>query len=237
MPRNALIEAVSRELASPSPAAHGPLLEVPARLAPYAAAAALPAGSRVAGTGVLVDGGRRALAPAATVGAARTVWLRNGVGSMSRAVVSRRLPGVDVVELRVERPIAASVEFASRDPFPGSPGITVEFAPSRAATPGWPLLTVGFVGMPLAQSPYFRLGIDLPAGPRGGPVLDASGRLVGLSLPAPGGDRLVPLSRLMPALGVRPTPGSLQSLPRAALPVDQVYEIALLASVQVLVHR
>jgi hypothetical protein len=144
---------------------------------------------------------------------------------------------VDVLELLVDKPFAPSAALAPRDPFPGSPGITVEFTPSRTAAPAWPLLSVGFVGAPLGQSPYYRLGIDLSAGPRGGPVLDAAGRLVGLSLPGSGGDRLVPLSRLRPALGDALTGGGGPQASRSPLPLEQVYETALLASVQVLVPR
>lgn len=239
LPRDAILPQVGRLLASPAPIVAKALLEPPARLAPYGAATTIPAGARVAGTGIVVDQGRRAIVPRATLGGARFAWLRNGVGRTSRASVVRRVPGIDAVEMRVDEPfdVGSSFVAAARDAFPGSPGITLEYAPSRGAEPSWPLLTVGFLGMPLPDRALRRLGLDLSAGPRGGPVLDGEGRLVGVSVPGVGGgDRLVPVSLLRELLGDAKV-GSVPAASGPAVPVEQVYETALRATVQVIVAR
>jgi len=79
---------------------------------------------------------------------------------MSRASVVGRLPGVEIAQLKLDKPlvVAVPVALAPADPFPGSPGITNEYAPSGTATPGWSILTVGFLGNPLGNSPCRRLG-------------------------------------------------------------------------------
>jgi hypothetical protein len=91
-----------------------------------------------------------------------------------------------------------------------------------------------------------ELPLDLPPGPRGGAVLDARGRLVGLVLPAGAGPLTAPgrgrpgdvvaltsiLEGLLPASGEAPGPDAGRALAR--IPVGEIYERALPAVVVVL---
>lgn len=72
-PGDALVAQARSQLRSPAPVAIGGLLSVPWRAAPFDASTALPASAYVASSGVLIDGGRRALAPLVE---ARALWLR-----------------------------------------------------------------------------------------------------------------------------------------------------------------
>ena len=106
------------------------------------------------------------------------------------------------------------------------------------------------------------LGIALPAGPRGGPVFDGAGRLIGLALPAhnvmtggnvePGktqpADRLVLVSALQSELrslsaekqgssGTQTLGPPAPADPPAAVAVDRIYESGLKATLQVIGTR
>ncbi|MDB5929441.1 MAG: hypothetical protein JWR60_1148 [Polaromonas sp.] len=131
---------------------------------------------------------------------------------------------------------------AARDAFAGSPGFAVEYIPSPDALPAWPVLRSGFLGSASADADAQLLGIDLPAGPRGGPVFDGTGQLIGLALPGgAGGDRLVTVSQLRKALasaGKADQPASphapVPAGPKPRASVDQVYEDSLKTSLQVI---
>lgn len=227
------------------------------RLRPFAVGVAVPAGARVVASGALFDGGRRALVPLSVLAAGRRTWVRNGLGQTAAAQVERRWPalGLAVLTLRpalqvrslpralgdeaVELPLPV---LASRDPFPGSPGHALLYALTGAAQPAWPRLHAGFVGMPLgrgAEGPR-QLGIDTPEGVRGGPVLDATGRWVGVALGGVPGGRLVPVSLLRPVVGPAADGGASAPPGDAAgarLTPEQLYEHGLRAALQVLSAR
>jgi hypothetical protein len=126
---------------------------------------------------------------------------------------------------------------APRDPFPGSVVYAVDYATMRDAGPAWPLLHAGFAGRPLDGGGR-ALGVDLPAGPRGGPAFDVQGRLAGVAPPAQGRgpDRLLLPSELathsVPLRAVAPG-----EIPISRLSLDEIYERAMRVSVQVLVVR
>ena len=112
------------------------------------------------------------------------------------------------------------------------------------------MLRTGFLGGVLAGStgstPQRLLGIDMPhgsrlgpgGGTRGGPVFDAAGRLLGLSLPGlpgkPGApDRLVTASALPKDLRealARPAPRDAD----ARSSIDKIYEASLKTALQVI---
>jgi hypothetical protein len=143
-PGDALVAQARAQLRSPAPVAIGGLLSVPWRAAPLDASAALPAAAYVASSGVLIDGGRRALAPLVE---ARALWLRDGLGRRNAAQVERRVEHLGLVLLRLDEPIkgGSGAAMAPRDPFPGSPGFAVDYtATPDAAAPAWPLLHLGF---------------------------------------------------------------------------------------------
>ncbi len=156
--------------------------------------------------------------------------------------------------------VAALWQVPARDAFPGTPAVVMSHARSPQASAAWPLLSVGFLGAPvpapafeaasappaMSASPaqpapqlvpvsWRRLGIPLPEGQGAGPVLDMSGRLLGLAVPVPDGAQLVvPISRLRQVVGERF--GQVSSEPTGQRqPVDQLYEGLLRATLQAIV--
>lgn len=249
MPDNPLVQAVQRQLRSGMPVASGLLLALPTRLAPYGSMKGLPASARVVGSAVLLHGGTKALLPWSLLPASGHVWLRNGLGQLVPARIEQKISalGVALVRLQGRLPYAPEQLVAASDAFPGSPGFAVEYATSAHAAPAWPVLRTGFLGGFSGTNGERLLGVDLPSGPRGGPVFGADGQLIGLALArrvAQGGDRLVTASQLRKALGASfsaappqaAMPGvSAGTRPRAS--VDQVYESSLKTSLQVIASR
>lgn len=234
-PGDALAAQARAELRSPAPVASGALLTAPWRVAPVDAGAPLPAAASVTGTGVLVDEGRRALVPLPSLGAARALWLRDGLGRRRAARIERRDEALGLALLRLEEPIegAPALAMAPRDPFAGSPGFGVDYAATPDAAPAWPLLRPGFIGSPDGAG-LLKLAIELPAGAQGGPVFDAAGRFAGIAARGRDGqDRLLLPSALRrefgDLLGVVTGP---DRVPR--VPVDRIYEIAMPLTLQVI---
>jgi hypothetical protein len=226
---DALLQTVQRQLQSRVPHATGALLRAPARLAPYAKP--VPAGARCRATGLLIDEGRRALVPATA--SRDAVWLRNGLGQVSRASVETRLSN-DLSVVRLAQPLPGKAAMlATSDAFPGSVAFAVEYVTAIDASPSWPVLTGGFLGAAGAGAGVRSLGVELPPGPRGGPVFDASGRLIGLAAATRrGADRVLLVSALRVPLGERlgePTAANTNKRP-----VDEIYESALQSVVQVI---
>jgi tetratricopeptide (TPR) repeat protein len=234
---DALLAATQMQLNSAQPLASGALLMVPARLAPFDTPNIVPVKTRVAASGVLIDGGTRAIAPlgAVVVAGAGAIWLRNGIGRVSRAQIERRIDALGVVVLRLAVPLAAAAELvpAPRDPFPGSIGYAIEYVSSDSATPRWPLLRAGFFGAATGNGADRSLGIEHPPGPRGGPVFDAWGQWAGIALARRhGSDQLLPVSRLRPLLASAAVGAATEK--KSA---EQVYEAALRAAVQIIMPR
>jgi hypothetical protein len=83
------------------------------------------------------------------------------------------------------------------------------------------------------------LGIDVPVGPRGGPVFDAAGQLAGIAiLDEAGQSRLLPVTVFADGAGAGeggpqegPGPGTSPARPQA----DEIYERALSAVVQIII--
>ena len=249
LPNNAMLARAQLQLKAGTPLATGNLLTLPTRLAPYGSSRGLPPAARVLGSGLLIGDGGLALVPLALLPRSGNFWLRNGLGNLSRGTVQKHLPSTDVALVRLESPLPAPENLwaAPADAFPGSVGYAVEYVASRDSTPAWPVLRTGFLGAAIGDGSERLLGIDMPAGPRGGPVFDAAGRLTGLALPgrldksgrSPTHDRLVPLSALQTqlrssvqatAIWGSPPPADLP--PRAA--ADRIYETSLKASVQLI---
>ena len=246
-PGDAALTQARALLDQAQPLPSGALMLPPLRLAPYAMPVAAAQGARVVGTALLLGDGSLAVVPAATVRSARQLWVRNAMG---QTVAAQVLPGPDpllaTLQLAVALPSMPSVPTPPRDPFAGSPAYTVEYAPSASADAAWPLLQQGFFGRNLVDPGDRLLGIDLPPGPRGGPVFDAFGRIVGLAVPgADGRDRLVSAQTLARAAGATPTAAdgapaaSAVSAAGATLaaeraPVDVLYEVGMRLALQVL---
>ena len=194
-------------LAAPS----GVLLALPHRVAPQpqllAGQAALLPGTRSIAAGVLLDGGRYALVPAmarpgadgvAGVEKVPRLWLRNGLGQTTEAVVDAAaqasfLPlGLTLLRLLAPLPLplplpesltsGAPSQLAPRDPFAGSAGFALAYPASADAALAWPTLHAGFFGSAAARPGLRQLGFDVPSGPLGGPVFDAAGRVAGIAM-------------------------------------------------------
>jgi hypothetical protein len=101
----------------------------------------------------------------------------------------------------------------------------------QAAAPAWPMLSQGFFGTIVGNTPVRRLGF---AAAPGAAVLDAQGRLVGIALaPADGPATWLPLASAMPS-----PPAATAPPPHAGLALtapDEIYEAGLRRALQVLV--
>ncbi len=244
LPGSSLLKSVQGQLRSGMPRATPELLAWPYRMAPYSTLNVLPARARVLGTGLLLEGGKHALVPLALVSRSGKVWLRNGLGQLVEARLARRTAlGIALLSLNQALPTPENMLVSSTAAFPGSVGFAVEYVAATDAAPAWPILKTGFLGGVMPGTDEQKLGIDMPPGPRGGPVFDVSGRLTGLALPAVAGrsDRIVPVSQLSGALtsiasqhaAVRlGTAAPTGAAPKAA--VDQVYERSLKIALQVI---
>ena len=246
-PADTLLRHTREQIESDWPLAGDLLRQGPWHAAPLPFASGLadaaPAGLRVAGTAVLLMSGREALLTStATHRAGGAIWLRNGLGQTTSVASSRPAGDLEgdldlhLLELREPLP-PPGWPGAAREPFAGSPGCMVEYAADLLGRAAWPLLRQGFfAGIP-GTLPSRPLGLETPRGPRGGPVLDAAGRLAGIAIAAvePAGvDRLIGLPRLREALGARlPDPAHPGPAPRVGPEV--AYEHSLRGALQVLV--
>ena len=235
-PEDAALLAARDQMARPWPQLQPVLLQPPLRAAPHATGATPPPGARLAGTALLAGDGRSALAPAALVPAGSRLWLRNGMGQ-TVAATARPSPSdarLLLLQLDSPLPVVPGLVASARAPFAGSPGYTVEHGQGDQAQAAWPVLRQGFFARPSAAGGERPLGIDVPAGPRGGPVFDAFGDLAGMAVSVPGGaDWLIAAANLGPELGLPTGPPPDGQRPRAA--VDAVYEAGLRITLQLLV--
>ena len=250
-PDDVALRATQAELTSPWPRPGPELLQAPLRAAPYATGAEVPAAARQAGTAMLVADGSMALVPAASVqgalaaagsaaqsSAPAAIWLRNGLGQT--VAVSGMQPARDprLLLLRLAQPLPMPPDLtkSARPPFAGSPGYMVEHGADASPQALWPLLRQGFFGRTVGVAGQRLLGLDVPPGPRGGPVFDALGDLAGVALATPGGpDQLVPADALSAELSLPQAKPAAPGQQRERAAVDAVYETALRLSLQVLV--
>jgi tetratricopeptide (TPR) repeat protein len=241
-PGDALLERVREQLAQPWPQPDAGLLSPPLRFAPYSVPALGP--GTVIGSATLIDGGRRALAPldilaAAADGRSRDLWLRNGLGEATRATIEREVTaaGVTLAVLRLETPLRSpEVVVSPRTPFAGSPAYVVDYATSATASDAaWPWLRLGFLGRIGSEPGVQALGIDMPPGPRGGPVFDDAGRIAGVAARAlEGQDRLLTAQTL--AMVLDGAPWESQSAgPAVRMTPEEIYERALLLALQLVI--
>lgn len=245
MPGNTKLEQVRRQLYEGMPLATGDLLNPPTRLAPYGMTQGLPAAARVQGSAVLLPSGTQAWVPLSLLPLRTKLWLRNGMGLLAEGTVVKRLPaaGVALVKLSKALPVPDDFWMADKEPFPGSPGYAVEYVANsktaKDAAPAWPVLRLGFLGgMANPEGTDRVLGIDMPSGPRGGPVFDGAGQLIGMALRGkPGGsDQLVTLSQLQKTSGQPPGAVMPKSVP-ATSTADRIYEDGLKITLQVITVR
>jgi hypothetical protein len=238
-PTDPVLRQVQETLSTTWPRPSGALLEPPWRAAPYAWGTQVSPSARVLATGVLIDEGRAALVPTRSLDGAVHVWIRNGMGQTAQASIGEALDDVPLTLLRLQKPLARPPAFlrVTQEPFGGSPGYALEYSAGAGDLAAWPLLRPGFFASVSRDGGIRPLGIDLPRGSRGGPVFDAAGQLVGLAFADSSNvDRVVFASRLDPRLGVSRADAPAAS-PLTRMPIDEVYERGLRATVQVLVER
>ena len=97
------------------------------------------------------------------------------------------------------------------------------------------MLRQGFLGAFDGAAGMRRLGIELPPGPRGGPVLDASGRLAGIALPGSDGRAaMLPVSMFRSVAQGAPVDSVASAAVAPRLPADEAYERALKTALQVI---
>ena len=177
------------------------------------------ASANVVASGVLLDE-HRAVVPLSAIRDVSSLWVRNGLGRTTAARVERRIEAHGVAMLGLAAPLDdPRLQLAPRDPFAGSPGFVVAYAPSAGPSPAWPWLYQGFFGAPHRQT----LGIDVPAHTNGAPVLDAAGRWAGMVVEG----RWVAGSLLRELVQGDPTADASRIAP------DEAYERALRIAVQV----
>ncbi len=177
------------------------------------------------------------------------LWLRNGLGQTVTARLIDRDEALGVALLRADDALPAppDTRWSPRDAFAGSPLYALDQAVDqdmigsgvrtgeRTGQAAWPLMRPGFLGRD-------TLGVDWPANPavdppRGGPVLDVGGRLIGVSqrsvLRGQPADRLLPASALRQRFGdiLGPTAAAARA---GNVDADALYEAGMRLTLQVI---
>lgn len=267
VPGHPLVQQARERLQAGAMLATGALSQPPVRLSPYATGAVASPQARVVASALLLADGRHALVPRTALPPSGSIWLRNGLGHTVAA--SLTLPdggepvaagapdtlGLALLSLAQPLPVAGGEMVPPRDAFAGSPAFALDYPLDAQGQPAWPVMRPGFMGSALPMAtPARQLGVSLPGqGPRGGPVYDQGGRLVGLAwgaawrqgtamgvaagpaqARAPGTDRLIPVGALRKAFGERF--GQVSTEARASpVGADELYERAMKTTLQVLV--
>jgi hypothetical protein len=195
---------------------------------PYPTGAVSDADAKVVASG-LSWGPVHALVPLAALPANATLWLRDGLGRTRQAVIERSNTALGLALLRLAAPLdPGRLTPAPQDAFPGSPAFALAYRRDDGPAQ-WPQMSLGFLGLPLPGGPVRQLGFSLPQAQAGGPVLDRSGRLLGISLPGSteGQPRYLPVSSVQafsawPVDKPAPPAG-----PAPLMSPDQLYESAL----------
>lgn len=245
-PAHPMVKAVRQRFQAGPLAADDPaLLAAPARLAPFATGASVSRDAQAVAAACLLADGLHALTWGSVLSHEGPIWLRNGLGQTVVAQIEQHDEALGLVLLKLASPlpVTADVVVPPRDAFPGSPAFVLDYPVDTRGTPSWPIMRAGFLGAPVpgAAIGTRRLGVALPGqGPRGGPVYDQGGRLIGLA----GGssalgavdtaDRLVPVSTLRHRFGER-FGAQAEALRPVPVGADEIYERAMKSSLQVLV--
>lgn len=238
-PALARVRALLRDESSPDPATRqvNGIVAPHERLGPYAVGAAVPANAQVIGGAILLRGGRQAMAPLDGLKGIGELWLRNGLGRTVGASVQRVDPSAGLALLGLDQALdETDCAFAADEAFPGSPAYAFGFLPGASHDGAWPRTSVGFLGRRLTAVDRL-LGIDVPTGMQGAPVMDLKGQLVGIALP-PGADgkpRLGSVASMRALAGDAVTEADAGTAGNR--PLDELYERAMRLALQVIAVR
>lgn len=138
-----------------------------------------------ASSGLLLGGGTQVLTVApGLAGEDARLWVRNGLGVLRAARLERIDADSGLAVLRLDEPFPSAIGFDLANvalPAPGGPGFILGYAVSDPADASYPSMTPGLIvradsGVKGWMHLTGWVGPSLP----GAPVLDASGRLIGL---------------------------------------------------------
>ena len=239
MPDSITLRQARAQLATDSPQAEGLLLALPWRMAPQDGSSRVDANAAVRSSGLLSADGRHAWVPAAAVEGATRLWVRNGLGQAraARAVAVAADLGIALLELAEALPAPTPLTWRLSLPFAGGPNYLVEFIESDSAEPAWPLLRQGFFGRFTDPLQPRALGIELPSGRHGGPVLDRQGQLAGIAVQAADGTAQMLSSAVLAQRWPALMADERTSITLGPVAQDALYEAALTRVVQVLVEH
>lgn len=235
-PADAALLEVHSFLQGTPPVLSPALLAPPLRAAPYASGAEIPPAAEAWCSAVLLAGGRQAVAPAAGLGDARRLWVRNGMGQTRVATVlaGGEPSGLLHLQLDAALPDAPLLLPLLQEPFAGSPFFMFEFQVRADAVPAWPRLQQGFFGRSGPVGAPRSLVFDASPSACGGPVFDAAGKLAGLAAFAREvGGHLLPATSFA-RLATHSTERPLAAPPTARVAVDSLYETGMRVALQVL---
>ncbi len=239
MPNDSVLQQARAQLSTDTPRAQGLLLALPWRMAPQDGTSMVTPVAATRSSGLLSADGRHAWVPTSAVEGSTHVWVRNGLGQTRAARIVEMASGLSVVmlELAEALPAPAHQAWRSSPPFAGAPNYLVEFVESNSADPAWPLLRQGFFGRFTDPLQPRALGIDVPSGRHGGPVLDRLGQIAGIAVQAADGTaKMLPIAMLAQRWPERFVEHR-ASATTGPVAMDALYESALSFVVQVIVER
>lgn len=142
-----------------------------------------------AGSGAIIDEGRRVLTLARIVdGAKGGVWVRNGLGKLRRAQVEALQAQEGIAVLRLDQAFAIATPLSAElllAPTPGRACLVMGYPLAESPEPAYPALSAGLVFRAVSPN-ALQTTVAQSAGFSGAPVFDAQGRWLGLSLGASG---------------------------------------------------
>jgi hypothetical protein len=176
-------------------------------------------------SGVSVDPSH-VVTTASGLGVAGTrIRVRDAQGNVRNARIEVTLEDVSVALLKLDRalPDVTPLSIAERV-FPGSPFHAVGFPVAGSTYPSFPRSTPGFFQRPQEGVVHgLSLGVALPSGMAGAPVLSAGGQLAGFVTSSPQSGDMLFAWGVLKRLGL--TPSSADTLAR--LSNEEIYERAL----------
>jgi tetratricopeptide (TPR) repeat protein len=184
-PNNSLVDQVQRQLKLTAPVANKAMLAGAGRLAPYGSPKDLIANQAVIGSGLLIAGGQRVLIAWPSISRyalGAHLWVRTSLGVYSKASIEQQFDDIQIAVLKLDAPIKTepNLPVCKSDPFGGSIAHALDFSRTQSAVWAWPVLSSGFMGLPIEGTPFRSLDIGQSAG-QGGIVLDQYGSFCGIA--------------------------------------------------------